>query len=89
MSDIILTFTIQAPEVSGCVWEGDIHYKSCLMSEGADKDMQDKTLFFLFFSKNDKKCERGEIESEEGPFRPTNRRSSQGGIGIKEKAVDG
>ena len=28
------------------------------MSEGADKDMQDKTLFSSFFSKNDKKCEK-------------------------------
>ena len=59
------------------------------MSEGQIKTCKIKPSFSSFFSKNDKKCERGEIESEEGPFRPTNRRSSQGGIGIKEKAVDG
>jgi len=56
------------------------------MSEGADKDMQDKTLFPLFFSKNDKKCEKGEIESEEGPTRPS--KLSRGNP-EKEKAVGG
>ena len=35
----------------------DIHYKTRMLSEGGDKDMQDET-FFFFFDKKDKNGKR-------------------------------